>query len=83
MPLTLRFLVLAILALPAFGGCAKEKRPMMISGQPGMPVERHAIADRPIKSYRELIRDFDRTLTEAERKALIAALRKDGAHLER
>ena len=53
---------------------------MMISGQPSIPVERPAIVDRPMKSYKELIRGFDRTLTDTERKALIAELRKEGAH---
>jgi hypothetical protein len=32
---------------------------------------------RPIKSYAELVRGFDRTLTEAERKAVVAGLRKE------
>jgi len=83
MPLRLPVLLLAMLALQAVAGCVKGERPMMISGQPSIPVERQAIADRPIKSYKELIRGFDRTLTDTERKAQIAELRKQGAHLGR
>jgi len=75
--------VLAVVALQAIAGCVKADRPMMISGQPSIPVERQAIADRPIKSYKELIRGFDRTLTETERNALIADLQREGARPER
>lgn len=46
--------------------------PMRMAGAP---------ADEPTptapKSYAEHLKDFDRTLTEAERKAVIAALQKD------
>jgi hypothetical protein len=69
-----------MLALQAVTGCVKDERPMMISGQPSIPIERQAIAGTPIKSYQELVRGFDQTLTGTERKALIADLRKDGAH---
>ena len=54
---------------------------MMISGQPSASTT--AIADRPIKSYRELVEGFDQTLTDAERKAAIAELRKGGARVTR
>lgn len=83
MRLRVPLLVLAMLGFQAFGGCVKRERPMMISGQPSASTERPAIADRPIKSYRELVEGFDQTLTDAEKKAAIAELRKSGSRVTR
>jgi hypothetical protein len=46
--------------------------PMRITAKPADQSVR-----TPLKSHGQLIRDFDRSLTEAEKKAVITALKKD------
>jgi len=53
------------------GGCTTiADQPMRMAGKPEETTN-------PMRSYAELIRGFDRTLTEAERKAVIAELQKE------
>jgi hypothetical protein len=66
---------LAVLLLLSIGGCTNATvadAPMSIAGMP---------ADQPtktrLKSYAELVRGFDRTLTDGEKKAVITALQND------
>jgi hypothetical protein len=59
------------------GGCtATVDQPMRIASKPDETT-------KPIKnyteSYAELVRGFDRTLTENERRAVIARLQKEGS----
>jgi hypothetical protein len=63
--------VLAMLLAVWLGGCTMlSDQPMRMAGKP----EETA---RPIRSYAELIGGFDRTLTEAERKAVIHGLQRE------
>jgi hypothetical protein len=76
MPLRAPYRVLAILLVLWTGGCTNATgvdRPMMMGSK---PVDQPMRA--PLKSYAELLRGFDRTLTETEKKAVIATLQKDG-----
>jgi hypothetical protein len=68
--------VFAILLVLCFGGCANATvadRPMRVAGKPAG----QSVDTRP-KSYAGLVSSFDRGLTEAERKAVISSLQKDG-----
>jgi hypothetical protein len=49
----------------------KADQPMMMADRP------ITMADQPIKSYAEIVRGFDQTLTEAEKKRVLAELRKN------
>jgi hypothetical protein len=77
--------VLAILLVLWLGGCTATMadRPMRMAGMPADGPMRITAkpADQsvrtPLKSYGRLIRDFDRSLTEAEKKAVITALQED------
>jgi hypothetical protein len=63
--------VLVMLLAVWLGGCTTiADQPMRMAGKP----EETA---RPIKNYAELMKGFDRTLTETERKAVIAGLRRE------
>jgi hypothetical protein len=65
--------VLAMLLVLWLGGCANATmadRPMRMAGK-------SADQSTPLKSYAELVKGFDRTLTGAEKKAVITALQKD------
>jgi hypothetical protein len=57
------------------GGCTNAvvaDRPMRMGDK---PAEQSMIP--PIRNHAELIKDFDKTLTEAERKAVVTDLQKD------
>jgi hypothetical protein len=55
-------------------GCVnarKAEQPMMMADHRPM-----TMADQPIKSYAEIVKGFDQTLTEAEKRRVLAELRK-------
>jgi hypothetical protein len=67
---------LAVLLVLSIGGCTKATvadTPMRIAGK---PADQSTRTPR-LKSQTELVRSFDRSLTEAEKRAVIAALQND------
>jgi hypothetical protein len=77
LPMSLRapYHVLAILLALSIGGCTNAtvaEMPMRMAGKPADQSSR----TRP-KSYTELVRGFDRSLTRAEKNAFIIALQND------
>lgn len=80
MPLSAPYRVLAILLVLWIGGCANAMvvdRPMRIADKPA-----DQSTPTPLKSYAELVRGFDRSLTEAEKRAVITELQKDKERLQ-
>ena len=75
MTLQASYRVVAILVVLWIGGCANATmadRPMRMADEPAdQPTK------TPLKSYTELIRGFDRSLTESEKAAVITALQHD------
>jgi hypothetical protein len=74
MLLGLRDSVFAILLVLWLGGCVNSmtEQPMRMSSQPVR------MADQSIESYTEIVKGFDRTLTEAEKRAIISELQTSG-----
>jgi hypothetical protein len=75
MSLRAPYRVLAILLVLSIGGCTNATvadTPMRMAGKPADQSTRTRL-----KSYTELVRGFDRSLTEAEKKAVITALQND------
>jgi hypothetical protein len=66
---------LAILLVVAIGGCTNATvtdTPMRMAGKPADLSTRTRL-----KSYAELVKGFDRSLTEVEKQAIITALQND------
>jgi hypothetical protein len=65
-----------ILAMPLvflLGSCVNARK----ADQPMLMADRPMTMAEPIKSYAEIVKGFDQTLTEAEKRRVLAQLRKD------